>query len=121
MQAVVREYRLAKERWKSEPVSIRIEDVAYQAALAQQLFQATNLPIAPSSPGQLNKQARIVGLSPHFESGRIRVRDDMSEFIREYATFPEGEHDDILDAVWHACRPILQRVDARPGIAVLAA
>jgi predicted phage terminase large subunit-like protein len=119
--AIRREAAVAEQKWRSPVIQISIEDVAYQAAMGQQLWQATSLPVRMVTPGGLNKQTRIVGMAPHYESGRLQVRDDMSEFIREYATFPEGEHDDILDAVWYACRPILQRADARPGIAVLAA
>lgn len=121
IRAILREAQQATEKWRSDVTAITIEDVAFQAAVAQQLFEVSNLPVRSQTPGGLNKQSRIVGLSPHFENGRILVRPDMSEFLNEYATFPEGEHDDILDAVWYAVRPILAKVDARPGIAVLAA
>ena len=102
--------------WK--PIKIIIESNVYQIALPQQLISESFLPIdtlknsedKPSSKGTLG---RMIYLSPYFQNGTIKVREDMNSFINEYINF-DGEsgthkHDDILDALYYACYSILYK------------
>lgn len=55
-----------------------------------------------SSSGK--KEDRIIGISPRFESGRVRIVERAAStgrfegFASEWASFPTGSHDDRLDA-----------------------
>lgn len=80
------------------PSKIAIEENAYQAALVQAATRATMLPVVGVKTTR-DKVSRILALSPHFESGRLLIRKDQGEFIREYLEFPNGMHDDALDAL----------------------
>ena len=63
---------------------------------------------------QGEKEDRIISMSALFENGRVRIPDladeggpgptnrQMQSFLTEWAQFPTGEHDDMLDAAAHA-------------------
>lgn len=52
---------------------------------------------------QMSKQERCaILLEPRFDSGALRLRKDMLELQTELQQFPQGEHDDIVDALWLA-------------------
>jgi predicted phage terminase large subunit-like protein len=81
------------------PSAIVIETNVYQKVLATQLQTTTMLPIMGTVTVK-DKIQRILGnLSPHFESKKLVIRRDMHEFISEYLEFPDGTHDDMLDAL----------------------
>jgi len=82
-----------------QPKAIVIETNVYQKVLAIQLQTTTFLPIMGKVTVK-DKVQRIIGnLSPHFESKRLVVRRDMGDFLSEYLEFPDGTHDDMLDAL----------------------
>jgi predicted phage terminase large subunit-like protein len=98
--------------WK--PLKIGIESNAYQKALAQHLKTTTMLPIFQVKTNA-PKEVRMAALSPHFENGRIRLRQDMHDFIQEYLAFPYGKNDDQLDALDIGMQCILQ---AQPRVRI---
>lgn len=54
-----------------------------------------------------SKEERIIQLAARFESGKIKLSEEMNNkqlFVNEWAAFPTGEHDDMLDAVGKAYR-----------------
>ena len=55
----------------------------------------------------------MVGLSPHFENGRIRLRRDMRALEAEYLAFPKGAHDDLLDALEKAVQAAIAKPEPR--------
>lgn len=76
-------------------------EVAYNV-----LLRTTNLPLIPSTVGNRSKQQRYGKiLAPAFQSGRIRLSDAPNPFLtafrKEWLSFPTGDHDDALDAVYH--------------------
>lgn len=83
---------------------IGIEDVAYQRALLYMLDEEMRrrgvyLPVKGIKPTtDKTKETRILGLVPRFEWGRITLAQGLSDFELEYAQFPRGRHDDLLDA-----------------------
>lgn len=117
-EAVMRLHR----KWK--PLQVRYEQYGLQADIdylrermerEQYRFQVKEV------GGQTAKVDRIKRLVPLFENGRIwlphshfitdregRSRDLVQEFIdEEYAAFPVGSHDDMLDALSRICEPEL--------------
>jgi len=90
------------QQWR--PEIIGIESNAYQRALAQMAYRLEGLPpVVPvwTPPGS-KKNERILGMSPIFKTGRVRIRRNMPEFIDQWVNFdPEkkNQDDDLLDAV----------------------
>lgn len=93
-------------RWKSSKIGI--EDVAYQWAIGQQLWESGFPAIPVKSVG--DKVFRATLVTPHWETGRVRMRGvkegdvflphpSMKRFVKEAEDFPFGDYDDVLDAV----------------------
>lgn len=90
---------------------VGIESNAYQIALAQQLLDEANYPIEEIISIK-NKETRIRAGSVDYENNLVMVPVDHPKypaFLNEYASFDEGEHDDILDADDIVRRLILKR------------
>lgn len=81
-----------------EPVKIAIEANAYQAALSQHLLEKSLLPVSPVIHRR-DKWSRALALSAHFETGRVFLQEGMEELIEELTAFPQGGHDDLIDAL----------------------
>ena len=84
---------------------IGIEATAYQRSLQQTGYMMW-LPVVEIKQHNKVKEIRILGLQPHFESGRLRFPDPSlmttswwDGFYEEYCTFPKGRRDDRLDAL----------------------
>ena len=93
---------------------IFVESVAYQKALAQILLYK-NLPVYEVRPGtSKTKEMRIRSLEPFFRQGNVYYNTSQHEFLREYAGFPRGKWDDILDAMAYLTEE-WGRLSGRPG------
>lgn len=84
--------------------AIGIESVGYQEALLYILDEEmkkrqTIVPVRGITRSRQSKESRILGLVPRFDLGRCMVMQGMLDFEEEYATFPRGSYDDILDAL----------------------
>lgn len=89
---------------------INFEANAAQVFLAEQYIKNTMLPINPIKVVG-PKEERFKAMSVHFTSGRFGLAAERNDFgdlepiaaleplVYEWVTFPNGEHDDILDAV----------------------
>jgi len=84
---------------------IGIEATAYQRSLQQTGYMMW-LPVTEIKQHNRTKEIRILGLGPHFESGRLRFPDPSvmktswwDGLYEEYCTFPKGRRDDRLDAL----------------------
>jgi predicted phage terminase large subunit-like protein len=85
-------------------IAIGVEVVAYQEALLYMLDGEMRkrdviIPVKGITRSRVSKQTRILGLVPKFEWGRLYLSQGMLDLEEEYATFPRGSHDDILDAL----------------------
>ena len=89
---------------KYQPLGIGIEDVAYQKALVQQASRLPSMPMVMPQRARGSKEERILSMSPVFQRGRMRIRNEYWDFIDEWSSFPNGRHDDTLDACEIAIR-----------------
>jgi len=81
--------------------ALLIEDTASGKSLAQDLKRSTDLPVIPVPIDGKDKVFRASLVSPYVESGRVSIKEDESwvaDFIEELQEFPNGEHDDQVDA-----------------------
>jgi len=92
------------ERYRPWLVAIGIESNAYQKALAQAAWALDSLPPVKQVMTTKSKVTRFEALSVHFENKRIWIPPDAHEFIDEWTDFPEGAHDDTIDALDIAVR-----------------
>ena len=103
----VRALFLAADRMESPVVAVGIEANAYQEALCQRLRAETALPVV-SVVQTRDKVARAMRLTGLLQSGRLRLAERggeaASELLAELLSFPEGEHDDLVDALELAAR-----------------
>jgi predicted phage terminase large subunit-like protein len=93
--------RTAFEHYKDwEPDSILIEKKASGAPLIYE-FRAMGIPALEFSPGKgQDKISRLNAVSDLIASGKVWVPDTRwaEELVDEIASFPSGEHDDLVDA-----------------------
>ena len=98
---VLARIKAAADRWK--PASIVIEQTQYQAAVVQELLRTTTLPVRGVRPDK-DKLTRFLPLLTRYQ--QQQVRHDPSGipawFREELLAFPEGQHDDGVDAASYA-------------------
>lgn len=89
---------------KNKYTSIGIEKTAYLDGLKpfldeEQRKRGRFLPIVELKHNQTAKEIRIRGLIPRYSSGSIRhVKGQCDVLVEEQTQFPNGLHDDVLDA-----------------------
>lgn len=86
-----------------KPVEIGIEETVFLLAIKPFFDEACRergkfIRITPLKHNQTNKETRIRGLIPRFETGSIFFFEPNKDLIEEMRTFPNGQHDDILDS-----------------------
>lgn len=89
------------------PISVGIETVAYQAALAQQVNRLDNFIPVQDIPAKGKKFERIMGMSPLFKAKRILISRYQTQFIDEWLNYDpsmKNPKDDCLDSVEIALR-----------------
>jgi len=93
--------KTAFEHYKEwEPDNILIEKKASGAPLIYE-FRAMGIPAMEFSPGKgQDKISRLNAVSDLIASGKVWVPDTRwaEELVDEIASFPSGEHDDLVDA-----------------------
>jgi predicted phage terminase large subunit-like protein len=95
----------AFEEWKEwDPDSIIIEAKASGAPLVAEM-RAMGIPVQEFTPSKGNdKVARLNAVADIFASGRVWVPQTnwAEEVVEEVASFPSGEHDDLVDSTSQA-------------------
>jgi predicted phage terminase large subunit-like protein len=95
----------AFEEWKDwEPDSIIIEAKASGAPLVAEMRQM-GIPVQEFTPSKGNdKVARLNAVADIFASGKVWVPRTFwaEEVVEEVASFPSGEHDDLVDSTSQA-------------------
>jgi predicted phage terminase large subunit-like protein len=92
---------------KYKPFAIGIEKNAYQAALAQQAMRLSGMPPIAAIWTKGKKPERILGMSPMFKLGRIKIKKEHRDFIAEWLDYDselKNPKDDCLDSVELALR-----------------
>ena len=87
------------EQWR--PNQILIEDASHGQALIQELKRGAHLPVKPIKAIG-SKESRIEAATGTMEAGRVHLPQEahwLNDFEREVAAFPNGKHDDMLDAL----------------------
>lgn len=80
------------------PVRVAVESNAFQAAMANTLRQHTDVPVYPMQT-QTDKVTRAQRLSARFENRKVFFRREQGDLIDELCRFPNGQHDDLFDAL----------------------
>lgn len=87
------------------PQCIGIEEVAFQKALLYMVTEEMKrrgkiIPVkGVKASTDKSKELRIMGIVPRFEFGRVFLNKGLHDFEMEYAQFPRGAHDDLLDSL----------------------
>lgn len=71
------------------------------------IARTTSLPVVPMGTKRRDKGFRFEKImAPHFEFGKARLAEDktpfLTAFIDEWLAYPDGDHDDTLDATFYA-------------------
>lgn len=96
--------RLMADKWN--PKAIAIEQVAYQAVVVQELLRQTTLPIKGVTPDK-DKVTRAQPLALRYEQGLVFHEQLPSWFEDELLAFPQGLHDDSVDALVYAYQAVM--------------
>ena len=80
-----------------KPLKIGIEENSFAAFLSQELQRLTLLPIIPITTVR-DKVLRAQARSALIETHRVYVSHHMQDTISEFVLFPDGAHDDVVDA-----------------------
>ena len=81
-----------------DPIKVAIESNAYQAAQVERVREL-GVVRAVKTHTSTDKLSRAWKLSALFEDGRVRLGRDMHDLADQLLTFPQGEHDDLFDAL----------------------
>jgi len=99
---------LKKEAWEQyrywNPETVIVEAKASGLPLTYEL-RKMGIPVINFTPSKGNdKHARVNAVAPLFESGQIWAPDEKfaEEVIEECASFPYGDHDDLVDSTTQA-------------------
>lgn len=89
-----------------QPQQILIEAVQYQMAAVQELMRTTTLHVIPVKPDR-DKAARLMPLASRYEQGYVRhapanSQNAIKQLEDELVAFPNGAHDDLVDALVYA-------------------
>lgn len=91
-----------------QPILVGVENVAYQAALAQQLSRLPDIIPVMEVQAKGKKFERILAMSPLFKAERVYIQKSHVDFIDEWMDYdPEGTKntkDDCLDSMEIALR-----------------
>jgi predicted phage terminase large subunit-like protein len=96
--------------------TVLIEKAASGISLLQMLRKETNLPLI-GVPPEGDKITRVEKVSAYIEMGRLYLPTEapwLAEFRREILAFPNGKHDDQVDALAHFLIWAIHRDHDRP-------
>jgi predicted phage terminase large subunit-like protein len=89
-------------KWRGKGLrGLYIEDKASGQSLVQELRNQSGVAVIPVKVS-LDKVSRLNAVSPLIEGGRVFLPDDavwLDSFMDEAQAFPNGKHDDMIDAL----------------------
>lgn len=90
--------RIISAAIRHKAVLIAVEQTQYQAAVIQELTRKTKLPVRGVRPDK-DKLTRFMPILTRFEQLMVRHDQNIPRwYLDELLAFPEGEHDDGVDA-----------------------
>lgn len=90
--------RIIQAANRHKAVIIAVEQTQYQAAVIQELTRTTKLPVRGIRPDK-DKLTRFMPILTRFEQNMVRYAPNIPRwYLDELLAFPEGEHDDGVDA-----------------------
>lgn len=108
------------------PKVLLIEDAASGMQLIQTLTQGRprSVPMPIARKPEHDKQTRVASISAQIEAGMLHLPNQahwLATFVHELLGFPNGRHDDQVDAlaqlmIWAAARPVRRITIAPPWI-----
>ena len=108
--------------WRGRALrGIYIEDKASGMSLIQELKRESGMAIIPYKLGAHDKVARVNAILPIIQGGRVYLPESapwLDDFIEEATSFPNGKHDDQVDALTMAI-DVLSRTHLSPEMAAL--
>lgn len=93
-----------------QPHGILIEDTASGQSVIQELRRDTRLPVIPIKV-TASKEARATAVAPTCEAKRVTLPIGAiwgDPLVNQLASFPTGQHDDMVDAFVHAVGYLMQ-------------
>jgi predicted phage terminase large subunit-like protein len=84
--------------------SVNIEAVQHQSTFVREILGTTNRPARPVRPDK-DKVTRARALAARYEAGKVfhlKGAPGIKDLEAEMAAFPNGEHDDLVDALVYA-------------------
>jgi predicted phage terminase large subunit-like protein len=84
--------------------AVNIESVVFQVTFTREMLRMTNLPARAVYPDK-DKVARARSLAARYEAGKVfhlKGAPGIRDFEAELVGFPNGEHDDTVDAAVYA-------------------
>jgi predicted phage terminase large subunit-like protein len=103
---------MAKQKAEQyHPNAVLIEDKASGQSLIQSLRAETRLPIIPIKT-DTDKVSRATAITGYVEAGRVKLPGQaawLPDFMAEVLAFPNGEHDDQVDALSQGANYLLSR------------
>jgi predicted phage terminase large subunit-like protein len=89
------------KKWK--PDDVGIESFAAQNTIGYWLLEKASLEGLPFTYREIrqsgDKEAKIKRLEPYLRNGKVYMKSHMTELQAEFLQFPQGDHDDLIDAV----------------------
>lgn len=98
--SLVRVVRDLADQWR--PHAVVVENAASGQSLIQTLLAETRLNIVPAEHRGNSKEVRANAASQYVQSGKVFLPQNagwMPDFMDELSTFPNGAHDDCVDAL----------------------
>jgi len=102
-----------------KPKIIFIESVQYQLAAVQELMRTSTLPVIAARPDK-DKASRLMPLAARYEQGFIahapaNSGNAIKQLEDELTAFPNGAHDDLVDALVYAYLAAAQNHNSAPA------
>jgi predicted phage terminase large subunit-like protein len=97
--------RMSETCHKYQASFVAVESVGFQLALCQLAYQA-GVPIREMKADH-DKVSRAIAATPAFAAGNVWLPQHahwLDEYVHELLMFPNGEHDDMVDATAYACQ-----------------
>jgi predicted phage terminase large subunit-like protein len=96
----------SQQVYKRYPQSFKVENVGFQEVFRRALT-AAGVPASGVNPSSKDKRTRLMEIAPKIEFGEVRFMRACEDLVAQLVQFPNGEHDDRVDAMVYAVQEAL--------------